>query len=82
VADVETDRGEIIALQDEVLIAVTDDKPIPMDALRSLPPWRAVLLARALAKGNLLPQSAVNLLVRQAARVGGDGRLPGGRRGD
>jgi hypothetical protein len=67
---------DIIAAMDDVLIAFQDGREIPMLKLRSLPPWRAVLLARVMHKAGALSQGAVDSLVRDAIHVGGNGELP------
>lgn len=71
---------EWVALQDQVLIAVADGRPVTRAMLVNLPPMRAVLLARVAAKSGLMPVNAVKGLVDEAARVGGAGRLPGADR--
>jgi hypothetical protein len=62
--------------QDDCLIAITDGKPVPTRALKALPPWRAVLMARVAAKAGVpLEHGSVTELVAEARRVGGGGRL-------
>lgn len=66
----------LIAAMDDCLIAITDGKPIPTARLRSLPPWRAVLIARVAHKAGAMGTVEVQALVDEARRVGGDGTLP------
>ena len=65
----------IIALMDYVLLAITDGKDIPMDRLRSLPPWRAVMLARVAVACGAMDADTLNRLVGEAKDVGGAGTL-------
>lgn len=68
------DRQE--ALQDRCLIAITDGRPLPADALQQLPPWRAVLLARVAERAGIgLEGGTLGQLVGEAQRVGGYGEL-------
>jgi hypothetical protein len=66
---------DIILLMDVVLIAITDHKKIPMDRLRELPPWRAVLMARVAEIAGAMTRAEVDDLVREAREVGGAGHL-------
>lgn len=47
------DRAQLLADQDDCLLAITAGKPIPSDRLRRLPPWRAVMIARVAAKAGI-----------------------------
>lgn len=58
--------GSILQLQDDCLIA----------ALRRLPPWRAVLIARVATRGPVgLEFGTPESLIDEAQRVGGKGQL-------
>jgi hypothetical protein len=71
----EINRGEIIAAMDDVILAITDGQPVPMDRMRSLPPWRAVMMARLALAAGALDGDTVAVLVAEAVVVGGAGRL-------
>lgn len=71
------DRGELLALQDDCLIAISEGRQIPADKLRQLPPWRAVLIARvgesewtSISDGTTLEE-----LTSEAVAAGGHGKL-------
>jgi hypothetical protein len=68
-------RDDLIAAMDDCLIAITDGKEIPEPRLRSLPPWRAVLIARVAVKAHAYRQEALDALTVEATRVGGNGSL-------
>lgn len=72
------EHRQLFANQDDCLIAITDGRPVPLAALRALPPWRAVLIARVAARAGVMDQAAVDALVAEARSVSvfGDGRLP------
>ena len=62
--------------QDDCLIAIEDGDPLPVRALRSLPPWRAVLMARVAEKAGIgLERGSVVQLVAEAWAVTGAGTL-------
>lgn len=65
----------MVGWQDDCLISITDDKPLPQRSLRSLPPWRAVLIARVALKAGTISQGEVDSLVEEAKKVGGNGSL-------
>ena len=66
----------IIFLMDDVLIDITDGyDPIPR--LRRLPPWRAVMLARAAEKCGLIERPVLDALIAEASAVGGAGAALG-----
>lgn len=65
-----TPRSDIYAAQDDCLIAITDGRPLPADALSALPPWRAVLCARVAAKAGVgLERGTLEQLVSEAEAV-------------
>ncbi len=69
-----TGVGNFMALMDEVLLAVVDQKPIPTNAIDRLPPWRARLVVRvALAAGGTL-QHGTPEQFEQAVRAAGKGK--------
>lgn len=62
--------------QDDCLIAITDERPLPVKALQALPPYRAVLLTRvAYQAGGCLEFGSLEDLIAEADAVGGDGTL-------
>jgi hypothetical protein len=69
-------RSEVLAAMDDVLLAITDGKPImegpALKALRSLPPWRAVGMARVAQLAGAVTQEFVDALVAEAREVGGE----------
>lgn len=69
------DPDRIIAHTDDVLVAITDGRPVTRDMLWRLPPWRAVLLARVAAKAGVMQPNEVIQLVEEARAVGGAGQL-------
>lgn len=66
--------GDLMAAMDDVLIGLTDGR-LDQAAMRKLPPWRAVLLARVAVKCWLMPALQCEVMVRSAAHVGGNGVL-------
>lgn len=68
-----TDK-DVDRAQDEVLLAVTDGKRVTKAMLAKLPPWRAVLLVRALSTFPLLDVTE-DEVVAEATRVTGVGVL-------
>jgi hypothetical protein len=72
-ADTVRRHAEVMRWQDEVLLAVQDGRPVPHQAIRALPPWRAALLADiAHAAGVPLERGNYKSLRRLAADVGGN----------
>lgn len=62
--------------QDVCMIAMESERPLPTGALSSLPPWRAVMLARiAAAAGIGLEAGTLDQLVAEAREVTGAGKL-------
>jgi hypothetical protein len=58
--------------QDDCLVAIEDDSPLPTGALQKLPPWRAVLLARVARKAGVqLEEGTLDQLIDEARRSGG-----------
>ena len=68
------ERDEIFALQDNVLISITDGK-MDHKSLRMLPPWRAVLLARVAHMAGAMSRELRDRVVKEARDVGGTGQL-------
>lgn len=69
-------RAELIANQDDCLLAIEDGNPVPADKLAKLPPWRAVMVARIAAKAGVpLERGTPEQLHAEAAEVGGEGTL-------
>ena len=69
---------DLLALQDDCLISITDHRPLPAQSLRALPPWRAVLIARiANLAGITTTDDGHDLdeIVLEAQIVGGSGAL-------
>lgn len=67
------DMNALIRNMDACLIAIEDGKPVPTNALNNLPPWRAVLCARAAERAGIpLEQGNVPQLRAAASRAGGD----------
>lgn len=61
---------------DDILIGITDGKPVATAALQVLPPWRAVLLARVADKAGIgLERGTLAQLVAEARAVTGTGVL-------
>ena len=61
---------------DDCLIAITDGRPIPTDALAALPPWRAVLIGRVAEKAGVpFQDGTLAELVAEAQRVGGANQI-------
>ncbi|MGH9095292.1 MAG: hypothetical protein ACRDXE_09040 [Acidimicrobiales bacterium] len=69
-------RPDFTGQQDDCLLAITDGNPLPTKDLRTLPPWRAVMLARVAAKAGVgLERGTLDQLVAEASAVGGRGVL-------
>lgn len=69
---------EAYGWQDDVLIQLGDQGTIAWESLYSLPPWRAVLVARAINRiaPNVITDFQVQALVDEARKTGGSGKLP------
>lgn len=62
--------------QDDCLLAIEDGRPVPVAALRKLPPFRASLMANIAAKAGVPLERGTTEQVRaEAAEVGGAGHL-------
>lgn len=61
--------------QDDCLIAMETGKKPPMEKLKALPPWRAVLIARICNQGQIMTDEEVEEFVQKAREVGGSGRF-------
>lgn len=69
-------RAELMANQDDCLLAIEDGHPVPAAKLGKLPPWRAVMLGRIGAKAGVpLERGTVSQLHAEAREVGGAGTL-------
>lgn len=69
-------RPDWWAEQDDLLISITDRRPLPTRLLRALPPYRALMIARIACQAGVgLEQGDVDQLAAEAARVGGGQRL-------
>lgn len=68
-------HSDLLADQDDCLIAISDGKSPSKRALYSLPPWRAVLIARVAVRAGVMTEEEVREMVEQARRVGGEGTL-------
>jgi hypothetical protein len=67
---------EIYTAQDICLIAIEDGNPVPARHLRTLPPWRAVLIARVAERASVpIEGGTVEELRLEAYRVGAEGTL-------
>lgn len=66
--------SDLMVTQDKVLNSISINE-IDRVALRELPPWRAVLLARIAYQAKVLPRMELDRLADEARRVGGDGTL-------
>lgn len=66
---------ELLGCQDACLIAICDGKKPPLLQLKSLPPWRAVLIGRVALQAGLMTDEEVHNLVEEAKIVGGSGKL-------
>lgn len=60
---------EVGALQDKVLVSIVDGR-LDHAALRSLPRWRAALLARLACKAGVMTRAERDALVREVAVLG------------
>lgn len=63
--------------QDDCLLAMGDGHQLNEAILRRLPPWRAVMIARAARRANCYTAARLEKLEADARRIGGDGTLPG-----
>jgi len=69
-------RAELMANQDDCLLAIEDGNPVPAAKLGKLPPWRAVMLGRIAHKAGVpLERGTVDQLHAEAGEVGGSGTL-------
>jgi hypothetical protein len=69
-------RAELLANQDDCLLAIEDGRPVPAAKLANLPPWRAVMVARIAARAGIpLERGTLGQLHAEARRVGGNGTL-------
>ena len=69
-------RAELLANQDDCLLAIEAGRPVPAAKLGNLPPWRAVMIARVAARAGVpLERGTLDQLHAEATRVGGDGAL-------
>ncbi len=69
-------RADLIANQDDCLLAIEEGRPVPAGNLRWLPPWRAVMVARIAARASVpLELGTVDQLYAEAVKVGGAGTL-------
>lgn len=69
-------RAELMANQDDCLLAIEDGRPVPAAKLAKLPPWRAVMLGRIAAKAGVpLERGTLGQLRAEAAEAGGSGTL-------
>lgn len=69
----------VFARQDDILVALTTKPPHFRDherrVMRTLPPWRAVMMARLAVSCGVMEQAECDLLVEEARVVGGNGSL-------
>jgi len=66
----------LYAAEDDCLIAIEDRLPVPVDSLKQLPPWRAVLIARLEDMCGIgLERGTVGQMVAEAVAVGGSAEL-------
>lgn len=69
-------RDELMASQDDCLLAIEDGDQVPAAKLAKLPPWRAVMIARIAARANVsLERGTLAQLHAEARAVGGAGTL-------
>ena len=69
-------RAELLANQDDCLLAIEDGHPVPAAKLAKLPPWRAVMVARIAARAAVpLERGTLDQLHAEAVQVGGTGTL-------
>jgi len=66
--------GDLVRLQDAVLISINDGW-LDQRALRQMPPWRAALFARVAYKAGVMTRRDLDALVREVVLTGGQGRL-------
>lgn len=69
--------NDLILHMDRILLAATDGYDIPLESIRALPPWRAVLLVRVATKAGAKIERGYTLdaLVAAAVAAGGAGTL-------
>jgi len=70
-----TDHLKLMGIQDACLIALSESKRPPRDKLISLPPWRAVLIARVANEGGFISDEELHNLVEEAKTVTGTGKI-------
>ena len=69
-------RAELMANQDDCLLAIEDGDPVPADRLGKLPPWRAAAIARIAEKAGVpLERGTAAQVHAEAREVGGAGTL-------
>jgi len=69
-------RDDLMANQDDCLIAITEGEPLPVRAVQALPPWRAVMIARVASLADTdLERGSLTQLEAEARDVGGGGML-------
>lgn len=69
-------RAELMANQDDCLLAIEDGNPVPAAKLGKLPPWRAVMIARIAEKAGVpLERGTAAQVHAEASAVGGAGTL-------
>jgi hypothetical protein len=62
--------------QDDCLIAIQRRNPLPVKALKALPPWRAVMMATVANRACItLERGTLAQIHAEAVAVGGDGKL-------
>lgn len=69
-------KETLMALQDDCLISIEDGHCPDISKILSLPPWRAVMIARIAVKVGVLEEYRLDKLSSAARDVGGDGKLP------
>lgn len=57
--------------QDDIMLSIIDEKPITIEMLERLPPWRAVMFANVADKANAKLEIPVVQLKELASTVGG-----------
>ena len=63
---------ELFANQDDCLIHMSEGKKPPLKALVSLPPWRAVLIARIAGEAGWMSKEEVEGFVEEARKAPAD----------
>ena len=75
----ERSHAELFAAQDDVLVALTTNPPRlgqeERAAMRTLPPWRAVMMARLAVSCGVMDRAELDALIDEAREVGGAGTL-------